>query len=157
MIKLDVAVAVAADVKTLRIGADTIHLLLDASHTHGAVSAHRVQLRPGGNEASPHRHTRSSELFFVLSGAIDVLAGDRVRTATEGDLIVVPPGVAHAFAAAAGASGELLVIVTPGIERFEFFHQLARVFRGECDAAEFMSDQPKYDTYPAENTAWSNR
>jgi quercetin dioxygenase-like cupin family protein len=153
----DAAVATAVDAETLHIGPDTIHLLLDASQTHGAVSAHRVQLHAGGVEAGPHHHTRSSELFYVVGGAIDVLTGERVRTATEGDLVVVPPGVAHAFAAAAGASGELLVIVTPGIERFEFFRQLERVSRGECDFAEFMGDQSKYDTYPSESRAWSNR
>jgi mannose-6-phosphate isomerase-like protein (cupin superfamily) len=152
-----VTVATAADAETLHIGPDTIHLLLDASQTHGAISAHRVQLHPGGAEAGPHHHTRSTEIFYVVSGAIDVLTGDHVRTAAEGDLVLVPPDVTHAFAAASGASGELLVIVTPGIERFEFFRQLERVFRGECELAEFMSDQPKYDTYPAESTAWSNR
>jgi mannose-6-phosphate isomerase-like protein (cupin superfamily) len=152
-----VAVATAVDAETLHIGRDTIHLLLDASQTHGAISAHRVQLHSGGTEASPHHHTRSSELFYVLGGTIDVLTGDHVRTASAGDLVLVPPGVAHAFAAASGASGELLVIVTPGIERFEFFRQLERVVRGDCDPAEFMSDQAKYDTYPAESAAWSNR
>jgi quercetin dioxygenase-like cupin family protein len=153
----DVAVATAIDAETLHIGPDTIQLLLDASQTGGAISAHRVRLHSGGSEAGPHHHTQSSELFYVLSGAIDVLAGERVRTATEGDLILVPPGVAHAFAAAAGGTGELLVVITPGIERFEFFRQLGRTLRGEVDLAAFMSDQPKYDTYPAASPAWRNR
>jgi quercetin dioxygenase-like cupin family protein len=153
----DVAFASSVDAETLHIGPDTIRLLLDSSQTHGAISAHRVTLHPGGAEASPHHHTRSSELFYVLSGAIEVLAGDRVHTATEGALIVVPPGVAHAFAAGAGTVGELLVVVTPGIERFEFFRQLEGVSRGECHLTDFVNDQSKYDTYPAESTPWSNR
>ena len=152
-----VAVATSGDAETLHIGADTIQLLLDASHTAGAISAHRVAMHSGGPEASPHHHTRSSELFYVLSGAVDILAGDCVRTATEGTLILVPPGVPHAFAATAGTSGELLVVVTPGIERFGFFRTLASVSRGEADFAQFMSDQSKYDTYPAESAAWSKR
>jgi mannose-6-phosphate isomerase-like protein (cupin superfamily) len=153
----DVSVATATDAETLHIGPGTIQLLLDASQTRGAISAHRVSLHSGGSEAGPHHHTRSSELFYVLSGAIDILAGGGIRTATEGDLVLVPPGVAHAFAAAAGANGELLVVITPGIERFEFFRQLERTLCGDGDFAAFMSDQPKYDTYPSASTAWSNR
>jgi mannose-6-phosphate isomerase-like protein (cupin superfamily) len=153
----DVAVATAIDAETLHIGPDTIQLLLDASQTCGAISAHRVRLHSGGNEAGPHHHTRSSELFYVLNGAIDILAGASVRTATEGDLILVPPGVAHAFGAAAGTSGELLVVITPGIDRFEFFRQLERTVRGDVDLAVFMSEQPTYDTYPSASSAWTDR
>jgi mannose-6-phosphate isomerase-like protein (cupin superfamily) len=157
VIRSDAAVATSDEAETLHIGPDTIQLLLDASHTAGAISAHRVTMHPGGPEAGPHHHTRSSELFYVLRGAVDILAGDRVRTVTEGTLILIRPGVPHAFAATGGTSGELLVVVTPGIERFGFFRTLASVSRGDADYARFMSDQWKYDTYPAESTAWSKR
>jgi quercetin dioxygenase-like cupin family protein len=150
---LEGAVARALEAETLQVGTSTLRLLLDASATHGAVSAHRVHLADGSLGANPHHHTRSSELFYVLDGSVDLLAGPHVITATEGDLVVVPPDVAHAFAASAGCSGELLVLVTPGIERFEFFRQLVRVANG--DRADFMRSQPDYDIYPADSEVWS--
>ncbi len=149
------AVVRAAEAETLSFASSTMRLLLDADATAGAVSAHRVQLRDGAVGANPHHHSRSSELFFVLGGRADVLAGDCVTTVTEGDLVVVPPGVAHAFAASAASSAELLVVITPGIQRFPFFRELVRVMNGEADRAAFMRSQPDYDTYPADQAVWS--
>jgi uncharacterized cupin superfamily protein len=131
-----------------------MRLLLDSSATAGAVSAHRVHLASGMLGANPHTHSSSSEVFYVLDGRVDVLVGDEVVAASAGDLLVVPPDVAHAFGATGGHCADLLVMVTPGIERFEFFRQLQRVARGDADPAQFMADQSRYDTYPAESSAW---
>src|SRR4051794_19146355 len=77
-------------------------LLADSSATGGALSSHRVALGRGADGAAPHRHDHSSELFYILDGAFDLLVEDDVVTARTGDLLVVPPGVAHAFAAHRG-------------------------------------------------------
>jgi quercetin dioxygenase-like cupin family protein len=55
-----------------------------------------------------------SETFFVRGGSIDVLASDHLLTASNGDLVVLPQGNAHAFAAAADQWADVLVVVTPG-------------------------------------------
>jgi quercetin dioxygenase-like cupin family protein len=151
------AVARAATAEVLEAGAGAIRLLLDASQTGGALSAHWAELRDGALGASPHRHSGSSELFCVLDGSMHLLAGDEVVTATAGDLVVVPPNTAHAFAAVPGSNAQLLVVITPGVERFEFFRDLARVHRGELDRETFMAGQERYDTYPAEATVWNRR
>jgi mannose-6-phosphate isomerase-like protein (cupin superfamily) len=70
-------------------------LLADSSTTQGALSSHRVALARGADGAAPHRHDKASELFFILSGELDVLTGDEVITTAAGDLLVVPPGLAH--------------------------------------------------------------
>jgi quercetin dioxygenase-like cupin family protein len=151
----DPAVARHREAETLHAGSSTIRLLLDADATGGALSAHRVRLGEGAIGANPHRHSRSSEAFYVLSGSVDMLAGERVTTAVEGDLVVVPPGVAHAFAASAESNAELLVLITPGVQRFDFFRELVRVMNGQADRAAFMRSQPDYDTYPADSADWS--
>ena len=153
-------IARAAESETLSLGSGTLQLLLDSSATGGALSAHRVHLSEGQLGANPHVHTRTSELFFVLDGSIDVLAGDRVLTATNGDLVMVPPGNPHAFAASTARCADVLVIVTPGTERFEFFRALSRVTAAGTDPAgrlTVMRAQNDYDTRPAESAAWSNR
>ena len=63
------AIARAAESETLRLGSGTLHLLLDASSTGGALSAHRVQLSEGQLGANPHVHTRTSELSSCWTGA----------------------------------------------------------------------------------------
>ena len=62
----------------------------------------------------PHHRASSAELFYVLSGAIQLLADDRLLGAGEGDPAVVPPGLPHAFAAARGSDADLLIVITPG-------------------------------------------
>ncbi len=66
-------------------------LLANSSATHGALSSHRVALGRGAAGAVPHRHDKSSELFFILDGQLDVLLGDDIVAARPGDLLVVPP------------------------------------------------------------------
>jgi hypothetical protein len=45
----------------------------------------------------------------------------------------------HAFAAARGSSADLLIVIAPGVERFEYFRRLIRVARGE-DTPESLKD-----------------
>jgi mannose-6-phosphate isomerase-like protein (cupin superfamily) len=66
-------------------------LLADSNTTAGALSSHRVALGRGADGVVPHRHDHSSELFYILDGAFDLLVEDNVVTARAGDLLVVPP------------------------------------------------------------------
>jgi quercetin dioxygenase-like cupin family protein len=147
------AFASAADAEVFELGDAMLQLLLDASHTGGALSAHRCRLPKGTVGANPHQHLTAAE----LSGEADLLAGTRLIRAREGDLVVVPPTSAHAFAAAPNHDAELFVVITPGIERFDFFRNLVRIRTGELDMATFMAAQADYDTYPADSGPWSTR
>ena len=151
------AVATAADAEVYELGDAMLQLLLDASQTGGALSAHRCRLPDGTVGANPHQHRTATELFYVLSGKADLLAGTRLIRAGAGDLVVVPPTSAHAFAAAPNCDAELLVVITPGIERFPFFRDLVRVRTGELDMETFMATQADYDIYPADAGPWSTR
>lgn len=151
------AVARAMAAEVLEGPAGAIRLLLDASQTGGVLSAHWTELRDGALGANPHRHSGSSELFYVLGGSAHLLAGEEVVTATAGDLVVVPSNVAHAFAAVPGNDAQLLVVITPGVERFPFFRDLARVHRGELDGETFIAGQERYDISPADHSVWKTR
>lgn len=149
------AVLRAADAEVLSSDHHLLRLLLDSSDTGGALSAHRVLLRDGAVGAAPHRHVTTTELFFVLDGAIDLLAGDEVVHAAGGDLVVVPPGVDHAFGAAAGCDGELLVLVTPGIERFPFFRAVHEIVTGTADRSILAGSEELYDNHAPSELAVS--
>ena len=148
------AVARAVEAETLGNDAITLKLLLDAGATHGAFSTHQVLMRGGVDGAVPHRHQRSSELFYVLGGSVDILAGDEVLTATQGDLVVVPPDLPHAFAATAGQDGELIAIIAPGVDRFEYFRHLGRVAAGQAPWESLHEMEEQYDSYAVQSEAW---
>ena len=148
------AVIRAAEAETLENESVSLRRLLDASATHAAASALSVSLRDGADGANPHRHYHSSELFYVLDGSIELLAGETVLHATRGDLVVVPPELPHAFASTRGQHGQLLVVITPGVERFEYFRHLGRIAQGHADRGSLLDVQDRYDTHFLPSPAW---
>jgi quercetin dioxygenase-like cupin family protein len=137
--------------------AGTIQLLADSSATGGALSTQRVVLPDGANGAAPHHHTRSAEMFYVLDGAAEFLAGDQVLTAEQGDLVVVPPLMAHAFAAVPGSAADLLIVITPGVERFGYFRHLERIALGELTRESLLEVQDRYDNHFLTSEVWDDR
>ncbi|TXJ75462.1 cupin domain-containing protein [Streptomyces lavendulae] len=134
-----------------------VRLLADSSATGGALSTVRVTLAAGADGARPHVHHRSAEMFYLLDGAAEVLSGEEVVTAERGDLIVVPPDRPHAFAAVPGATADLLVVIAPGVERFEYFRHLQRIRLGELTPESLLEVQERYDNHFLESPAWDTR
>jgi len=132
----------------------TGRLYADSSATGGALSSQRITLLGGASGATPHHHTGSSELFYVASGTAEMLAGEQVLTVAEGDLVVVPPGIVHAFAAAPARDADLLIILTPGVERFEYFRHLQRIAIGQAPLESILEVQDLYDNHFDDSAIW---
>jgi quercetin dioxygenase-like cupin family protein len=120
----------------------------------GQSMSHRVALGRGADGAVPHRHDHSSELFYILDGAFDLLVADNVVVARTGDLLVVPPGSAHAFAAHHDSTAEALIIATPGIERFDYFRHVVRRRQGSEPPEVLLGLQDRFDTHFLDSPAW---
>lgn len=134
-----------------------VQLLADSSATGGALSTVRVSLGPGADGARPHHHAGSAEMFYVLDGAVDVLSGTDIVEVMKGDLVVVPPHLAHAFAAARGRSADLLIVIAPGVERFEYFRKLERIAYGREPPESLKDVQELYDTFFTASEPWEAR
>lgn len=156
--KFDESVIVReADAEVVGRTPTTVRLLADSSRTGGALSTQRVTLSDGADGAAPHLHKGSAEMFYVLDGEAQLLSGDEVLTAGRGDLVIVPPGMPHAFAAAPGANADLLIVITPGVERFEYFRHLQRIALGEVTRESLLEVQELYDNHFLKSTAWDGR
>lgn len=143
-----------ADAEVIGHAPTTIRLLADSSATGGALSTQRVTLTDGANGANPHHHANSAELFYLLDGTAQLLSGEQVVTAERGDLVIVPPGLAHAFAAAPGHDADILIVITPGVERFEYFRHLERIAYGKQPPESLLDVQKLYDTYFENSAPW---
>ncbi|GHB66842.1 cupin [Streptomyces viridiviolaceus] len=135
----------------------TVRLLADSSATGGALSTQRVTLTDGADGARPHFHKGSAEMFFMLDGEALLLSGEDVLTAERGDLVVVPPNRPHAFAAAPGADADILIVLAPGVERFEYFRHLQRIRLGEVPPESILDVQDLYDNHFLSSPAWDAR
>lgn len=131
-----------------------IQLLADSGATGGALSTIRVTLGKDADGARPHHHKGSAEMFYVLDGAVQLLSGSEIVHAQRGDLVVVPPHLPHAFAAARGKSSELLIVITPGVERFDYFRKLERIAYGLEPPSSLQQVQELYDTYFMHSAEW---
>jgi mannose-6-phosphate isomerase-like protein (cupin superfamily) len=149
-----VVIVRASEAEEIGAGSAKVQLLADSSATGGALSTVRVTLGTGADGARPHRHDGSAEMFYLLDGCLQVLSGTEIVTAERGDLIVVPPGLPHAFAAARARSAELLIVIAPGVERFEYFRKLARIAKGDEPPETLRDVQSLYDTYFLSSDEW---
>ncbi|GAA1912645.1 cupin domain-containing protein [Streptomyces durmitorensis] len=125
-------------------GGGQFQLLEDSRATDGLLGANRLALPSGADGTRPHHHRLSTELFYVLGGTMEFLLDGAPTAVGAGGLVVVPPGVVHAFGASAGGPAEFFAVLTPGIERFGYFRQLGRIARGE---AAWDSMDELHDTY----------
>lgn len=131
-----------------------ITLLADPDTTGGALTSNRSLLRAGSAGAPPHLHHRSAELFFVLGGALQALTGDEVHTLGEGDFLLVPPNVPHAFGPTADSDADILVVFTPGTARFDYYRLLDRLHRGDASTQEILDSQERFDNHYVDSPVW---
>jgi quercetin dioxygenase-like cupin family protein len=95
-----------------------------AASTHGELLAFDFGLRPGGAVPIPHVHPIQTERFEVVDGRMTFRVGLRKLHAGPGDVVEVPPGVAHSFANAGEDEARLRVAVRPALAMEEMFTEV---------------------------------
>ena len=76
-----------------------------------------ARVPPGGGPA-PHLHRRDFEAFILLSGKLTLLAEDRLVEASEGEVVILPPKIPHAFRNTGEQEVEMLMLTAPtGFDR----------------------------------------
>ncbi|WP_458689047.1 cupin domain-containing protein [Nocardia tengchongensis] len=131
-----------------------VHLYADHDTTGGVLSANRTELPAGTDGPPPHFHTGSAELFYLLDGTLRVLAGEEIHTLRAGDFLLIPPTVVHAWASPPDAAADVLIIFTPGLERFEYFRMAERIRRGAGDPLEILNTQNRFDNHFVDSPHW---
>ncbi|MFB9907818.1 cupin domain-containing protein [Allokutzneria oryzae] len=131
-----------------------ITLLADSDSTENRFTTNRATLRPGVFGTPAHFHTRATEFFFVLDGALQVLVRDELHTLEKGDFLAVPPHVPHAFGPEKDSHADVLVVFTPGMYRFDYYRLLDRVARGEADPKEIAESSQHYDNHYVDSPLW---
>lgn len=66
-----------------------------------------------------HRHEMKHETFFVVKGSVRMVLDDGEKIMSEGDLLVMPPGVGHSFTGLGPAL--LLECSMPSVLQDNFF------------------------------------
>lgn len=142
------------EVEVLGSGPSSMHLLLDSSSTGDALSSLEVRLGVGADGAAPHFHTRSSEFFYVIEGELRVMAGEHIETLPAGSSLVVPKRMPHAFRATPDSAARVVIVLTPGVERFEYFRLLDRIQAGDATLEDLAAAQDEFDNHFVDAPHW---
>lgn len=99
----------------------------------------------------PHWHKVTTEIFYVLAGALTLRVGDQTIQAGPGGYAYVPPGTVHAFSNQTDAPAKYLLVASPaGLENY--FAELAELVSNEPswppkDMSPVIALMAKYDTF----------
>jgi mannose-6-phosphate isomerase-like protein (cupin superfamily) len=105
----------------------------------------------------PHWHKVTTEIFYVLEGALSLRVGDESIQAGPGGYAFVPPRTVHAFSNETDAPAKYLLVASPaGLENY--FAELAELVKGEPswppkDMSKLVALMAKYDTFPPQANA----
>src|SRR5712691_11526547 len=97
----------------------------------GAVLSFAYFLRAGGSVPLAHVHPRQEERFEILSGMARVRVGWRLRRASAGESVVVPPGTVHRLWNDGEDELRVLVAFRPALRTEEGFEQLFGLARDD--------------------------
>lgn len=86
----------------------------DGEETADTYSISEWWLEPRTPGPGPHKHEANDDIFYVLEGRFDFLAGDEHIDAGPGDFLRVPAGVMHDFSNRGDVRAGLLNIYIPG-------------------------------------------
>lgn len=91
---------------------DEYTTLLSGRDTQQRFCVVHFLIPPGGGPVV-HQHNREEEVFIALDQPIDLYANGALERAEEGDALVLPRGIPHAFRNSGPADASMLAIVTP--------------------------------------------
>jgi quercetin dioxygenase-like cupin family protein len=103
----------ASDGPTIWAAGDVYTIKATAAQTSGLFGLLEGSVPPGGGP-EPHAHNDQAETFFMLSGELEFLDGDRTFTAVTGDFVHVPVGIRHRFKNKGKHPARMLAMFTPG-------------------------------------------
>ncbi|NUW46840.1 cupin domain-containing protein [Nonomuraea rhodomycinica] len=123
--------------RTIRLGTggSTIEVLAGPAETNGTVSIYRWRMSPSSRGPAPHFHTTFSETFVVEDGEVDYFDGRVWCTLRPGDTAHAARGEVHALRKQRAEPATLLMALSPGVPREEYFARLATV--NERDQSRF--------------------
>jgi len=72
-----------------------------------------------GQTCPHHRHRMKHETFFIVKGTVRMVVGDQERLMQPGDVLAMPPGMAHSFTGVGPAL--VLEVSLPSVRGDNFF------------------------------------
>jgi quercetin dioxygenase-like cupin family protein len=95
------------------------------SEAAGRFEMFQFDMPAGGTAPQVHIHRRMEELFYVASGTLRFVLGDRDFLGGPGSLVLIPRGEWHGVSNGADAPARALVMFSPANDMVDYFRQLS--------------------------------
>jgi quercetin dioxygenase-like cupin family protein len=95
------------------VSGDVYTMKATAKDTGGALGLVEASVPPGGGPVA-HAHLSGGEAFYLLSGELEFLNGERTFVAGQGDFVYIPPGTRHRFKNLGVHTAKLIFMFVPG-------------------------------------------
>jgi mannose-6-phosphate isomerase-like protein (cupin superfamily) len=95
------------------VSGDVYEIKATAEATNGSLSFIDARVPPGNGPVA-HVHNSSDELFYIISGELEMLNGDQTFVADAGALVFVPRGTRHRFRNVSDGETHMVFLFTPG-------------------------------------------
>ena len=93
-------------------------LCLSGTDTGGAYCLLEVSAAPGVS-VPRHTHTREDESYYILSGELEVVVGEKAFVLKEGDTLMAPRDIPHQLRNPGSTENHFLLVFSPsGFEEF---------------------------------------
>ncbi len=103
----------SADAPSIMDGEQNIKLLLSGEESGGRFMVSLISLDPDTGPP-PHHQPNEDEMFFVVSGHVEITIGDETQIVGPGDFAYAPPNTTHSFHATGGKGAVLFSLNSPG-------------------------------------------
>ncbi len=97
--------------------------------TGGQIGLFEYTMEPGARGANAHTHQKLTEIFYIVEGEVELLAGERKVVGRPGTLLLVPPGQVHGFSNSSSHRSTMLIIFCPADRREGYFEGMAELTR----------------------------
>lgn len=91
---------------------DTYDIKLTSLVTNGSLGLVEASVPPGGGPVR-HTHAHEDEIFYLLSGELEFLTGDRTFIAGPGDVVFIPRTLPHRFRNVGLRPTSMIFLYTP--------------------------------------------
>jgi quercetin dioxygenase-like cupin family protein len=103
----------AGEGRTVWVAGDTYTIKSGKESTNGSFALVEATVPPGAGPP-PHIHAHEDEAYYMLSGELEVLAGEQTMVGRQGDFFFIPRGSVHRFRNTGLDVARLLFMFTPG-------------------------------------------
>jgi quercetin dioxygenase-like cupin family protein len=147
---MSVIVLEAGKGRMIPLGPIRMYVQEDGAHTRGTLGVAEFAVPPHAPNAPtppPHIHHAHEEVFYVLEGELEFLAGAETVRASAGTFVMVPIGALHTFSNPTDKPARFLNTFTPS-RYIRYFEEMSQLLQGDVapSSPQLTELMARYDT-----------